>query len=277
MKKLLFLIVFCLTAKVLSAQPGFFNYQAVVRNANGEILPDQNVSFQIEIIRGTPDGTVVYRETHDATTNTLGLVTLKIFDGTNETMWPPIDWSSGNFFIKVYLDADGGNDFVEMGTSQLLSVPFAMHAGTVENEKQALSVNNEQLSISDGNTVDLPTEYRNFYVKNSFQLGTDGIYISDITEITGKTSDTENYVDIDLPKEYNANNTSVFCIEIKDVSKFSTLQYGLGYTGINGTVGYYLLNYEPLMGEPSYQLRIFYPDELKEKDFRAVLIRRPVK
>ncbi len=260
-------------AAILFAQPGYFNYQAVVRNADGEIIVNQHVSFKIEILKGSPDGTVVYRETHDTTTNALGLVTLKIFGGATEEMWPPIDWSLDNYFIKVYLKSDVSADFVEMGTSQLLSVPYAIHAGTVATEKQTLKIDGEQLSIASGNTISLPNEYKQMTINDVLRIGNNGTNINEITVLEGKTDAVNNYADIDLPKGFDVLNTHVLSVEIKYVFKWTTYQYGLGYSGSDGIIGYYLYQNESPLMDPYYRIRIYYPSELKEMDFRVVLMK----
>jgi hypothetical protein len=273
MKKLLLSITLCALAKILLAQPGYFNYQAAVRNADGEIIANQNVSFKIEILQGSPDGSVVYRETHDTITNAMGLATLKIFGGRTEEFWPPVDWSTDNYYIKVYLDSNGGTDFVEMGTSQLLSVPYAMHAGTVATEKQILKIDGEQLGISSGNTINLPNEYERMKLNDVLYIGNNGVNINEIIVLEGKTDAVNNFVDIDLPKDYNVINTHVLSVEITYVNKWLTYQYGLGYSGSDGIIGYFLNQNESPFIDPYYRIRINYPSELKEMDLRVVLMK----
>src|SRR6056297_1978723 len=86
MKKLL-LTFFLLVAVIslLAQAPNSFNYQAVVRDSQGEVLQNQNVSLLISILQGSETGTVVYSETHSKNTNDHGLVSLKIGEGTVET------------------------------------------------------------------------------------------------------------------------------------------------------------------------------------------------
>src|SRR6056297_2750292 len=131
MKKLL-LTFFLLVAVIslLAQAPNSFNYQAVVRDSQGEVLQNQNVSLLISILQGSETGTVVYSETHSKNTNDHGLVSLKIGEGTVETDdFSNISWDNGPYFIKLELDPDGGTSYTEMGTTQLLSVPYALYAG----------------------------------------------------------------------------------------------------------------------------------------------------
>ncbi len=109
--------------------PAKFNYQGVARNASGEPLVSQNVSMRISVLDGMPAGTVIYRETQSATTNAYGLYNVAIGGGTPETgTMAAIDWGAGDRFIKVEIDPAGGTAYVDLGTSQLLSVPYAMYA-----------------------------------------------------------------------------------------------------------------------------------------------------
>ena len=111
--------------------PQYFKYQAVVRDASGNILPSQAVSFKISIIQTSPSGTVVYAERHAATTNEFGMVNLTIGGGTVLSgSFSSIDWGSGPYFLKVEFDPAGGTNYTVMGTSQLLSVPYALFAQT---------------------------------------------------------------------------------------------------------------------------------------------------
>ena len=133
MKKIYSFLMSVLLAVSLMAQaPQSFNYQAVVRNVDGEIIESTLVGMRISILQGSTDGTVACMEVFTPTTNAFGLVTLAI--GTeNPTAFNAIDWSAGPYFVKVELDPSGGTSYTEMGTSQLISVPYALYAKTAES------------------------------------------------------------------------------------------------------------------------------------------------
>ncbi len=123
-----------LTFTLFAQAPQKFNYQAVIRDNAGNIVPVQTVGIKISILQGTVDGTLVYSETHSSTTNTFGLVALEIGGGTIVSGdISSIDWGSSIYFIKIELDPSGGTTYSEIGTSQLLSVPYALHAKTAKN------------------------------------------------------------------------------------------------------------------------------------------------
>ncbi len=117
-------------SSLLSAQvPHSFSYQAVVRNSQGEPLSFQPVSFRISLLQESPGGTVSYQETHLQTTNFFGLVNLEIGNGKVVTgAMDTIRWDLHRYFINVEADISGNNNFVAMGTTQLLSVPYALYA-----------------------------------------------------------------------------------------------------------------------------------------------------
>ena len=122
---LLFTLNFQLSTVVAQA-PNAIKYQAVARDSDDKVIANQEVSLTISILQGSLGGTEVFTETHDSTTNAYGLVTLNIGAG-NPTDFANIDWSDGPYFVKVEMD---GN---EMGTSQLLSVPYAKYADNAGN------------------------------------------------------------------------------------------------------------------------------------------------
>ena len=83
-------------------------------------------------MQGSDTGTAVYTETHTTTTNANGLVTLNIGAGTTGDDFSTIDWSTGSYFVKAETDPNGGTNYTIAGTSQLLSVPYALYAKSTE-------------------------------------------------------------------------------------------------------------------------------------------------
>jgi len=117
------------TSFVYAQAPASFPYQAVARSTSGNLLASQALSLRISLLDGSITGTVVYQEVQNVTTNTLGLFTLSIGLGTvTSGSFAAINWGSGSKYIKVEMDPAGGNSFTVMGTSQLLSVPYAIYA-----------------------------------------------------------------------------------------------------------------------------------------------------
>jgi len=134
MKRLSISFAAILIASICFAQsPESFKYQAVVRSIDGSIVDDQSVSFMMEILEGSSSGTAIYTETHTTTTDDYGLVHLDIGEGTTTDDFTSIDWGDDEYFLQVSIDLTGGTSYTLLGTSQLLSVPYALHAKTAES------------------------------------------------------------------------------------------------------------------------------------------------
>ena len=117
-----------LTLSSFAQAPEKMSYQAVIRGANNALVTNQQVGMQISILQGS---TAVYEETQTPTSNTNGLVSLEIGTGTVISgSFTAIDWSVGTYFIKTETDPTGGTNYTITGTSQLLSVPYALYAET---------------------------------------------------------------------------------------------------------------------------------------------------
>jgi len=106
------------------------SYQAVVRDATDNLVTNTNIGMQISILKGSATGTVVYVETQTPTTNANGLITIEIGSGIG---FDTINWANGQYFIKTETDPTGGTNYTITGTSQLLSVPYALHSKTAES------------------------------------------------------------------------------------------------------------------------------------------------
>jgi len=135
MKKIYsFFLLVLLTATVLAQAPGKMSYQAVIRDADNNLVTGQTIGMQISILEGSPSGSAVFVENHQPTTNKNGLVTLDIGNGTVISGdFSDIDWSNGPYFLKTETDPQGGNDYSITATSQLLSVPYALYADSSGN------------------------------------------------------------------------------------------------------------------------------------------------
>ena len=125
----------CLPTRLNAQSPKKMSYQSVIRNASDQLVTNQDMGMQISILQGSAGGTAVYVETHSPTSNVNGLVTIEIGTGITSDDFSAIDWTSGPYFLKTETDpgSSGGTNYTITGTSQLLSVPYAMHANTAEN------------------------------------------------------------------------------------------------------------------------------------------------
>lgn len=135
--KLLFFISFCcIYLQNVNAQiPQAFYFQAFFSDESGQALASQTVGVELQIIKNGvgPNGVVVYVETHEVATNSVGGVDLMVGLGNNISgSFSGIDWGNGPYFIQVSLDKTGGTNYQLMGVSQFLSVPFALSAANLK-------------------------------------------------------------------------------------------------------------------------------------------------
>ncbi len=136
MKQTLILLAFIvLITSVFAQVPQKLSYQAVIRDADNKLVANKQIGMRITILSGSINGTEVYKEIYNPNpqSNTNGLVTLEI--GTGISLlgnFANINWANGIYFIKTETDPTGGTNYTITGTSQLLSVPYALHAKTVE-------------------------------------------------------------------------------------------------------------------------------------------------
>lgn len=114
-----------LTASVFAQSPEKMSYQAVIRNSSDALVTNTQIGLEVNIRQGTTSGTVVYTETQTPTTNANGLVSIEIGGGSG---FNTIDWANGPYFIETKTDPAGGTNYTITGTSQLLSVPYALYA-----------------------------------------------------------------------------------------------------------------------------------------------------
>ncbi len=130
MKKSLLVLVAVLMSVVAMAQaPQKMTYQAVVRDNNGQLVSNGNVGVRITIVRGSETGTEVYSQTETVRTNDNGLFTTMI----GGAGFDAIDWGNGPYYLKSEVDPDGGTNYILTTTQQMVSVPYALHAGTVDS------------------------------------------------------------------------------------------------------------------------------------------------
>ncbi len=133
MKYLCFAFILLLSHGLLSrafAQaPNAIPYQAVARDATGNLIPNQLISLRFTLHDSSANGNIVYQETHSATTNTLGLCNVNLGQGTPvQGIFSSINWKQNSKFLQVELDTAGGSNYTNMGTTQMLSVPYAIYA-----------------------------------------------------------------------------------------------------------------------------------------------------
>lgn len=132
MKKLYFLFLLFVSGAMMAQIPQGFSYQAMALSSSGNPVASSPVKIRLSILDNSAAGTPVYVETHNPTTNAQGLFTLVIGQGQATTgTFSGINWGTNSKFLKVEIDVNNGTNYVTVGSSQLLAVPYAMYAGAV--------------------------------------------------------------------------------------------------------------------------------------------------
>lgn len=128
MKKISSVIIILFSVLKLNAQaPQSFKYQAVARDIAGNIMASATLNVRVSIHDGSPTGVIVYRETHSVVTNSFGLFNLNVGSGTPVSgTFSSVAWGAGDKYIQQ--EVDFGTGYQNMGTAQLLSVPYALYA-----------------------------------------------------------------------------------------------------------------------------------------------------
>jgi len=172
MKKLIWILSFTvlnvLSIELFGQIPQVINYQAVIRNSSGELLSNESRAIRISILDESVSGTVIYSEIHSKTTNDYGMVSLQIGTGAYEFgNFALIDWTTSPKFFKVSVYGETG--FVDLGTTQIVAVPYALYARDVENkddadanptnELQILTISNDTIYLSNEGFVKLPVDF----------------------------------------------------------------------------------------------------------------------
>ncbi|MBK7226972.1 MAG: tail fiber domain-containing protein [Saprospiraceae bacterium] len=131
MKKLSIIFFTLLISIGVFAQPSRMSFQAVIRNTNGQLVSNSTVGIRLQILKGSEFGSAVFVENHFISTNANGLASFEIGGGSNVFgSIATIDWASGPYFLKTETDPNGGTNYSIIGTSQMLSVPYALFAGS---------------------------------------------------------------------------------------------------------------------------------------------------
>ncbi len=118
------------TVSMFAQAPQKMAYQAVVRDADGKVITNQELGVQVSILQGSVDGASVYSETHTTTSTANGAINIEIGGGKSSDDFSAIDWSKGPFFVQSTTEVNGKSVTV---TSQLLSVPYALYAEKVSD------------------------------------------------------------------------------------------------------------------------------------------------
>jgi len=153
---IILVLLLCAFAAHAQSPPGI-NYQGVARDSDGKALSQKDISIRISIVKDNSNGVAEYTEIHSVKTNSFGLFTLMMGGGSVVTGdFQFISWALGNKWLRVEMDADGGNTFKLMGSQQLMSVPYALYskyAASSGNATQDLSLSGNKLKVTNNPTA----------------------------------------------------------------------------------------------------------------------------
>ncbi|MDH4471635.1 MAG: tail fiber domain-containing protein [Fluviicola sp.] len=154
-KQLLVILTVVIAHSAFAQAPQKMSYQAVIRDNTNQLIANTAIGMQVSILQGSASGTAVYVETHTPTTNQNGLTSVELGSGTQVSGdFTTIDWSTGDYFIKIETDPTGGITYTITGTSQLLSVPYAFYAeSTNETDPKVGSVTANKVPTWNGTTL----------------------------------------------------------------------------------------------------------------------------
>tara|TARA_R110002012_G_scaffold312248_1_gene522542 strand:+ start:93305 stop:96313 length:3009 start_codon:yes stop_codon:yes gene_type:complete len=164
------LVALFITASSFAQAPEQMSYQALIRDSSGDLVISQQVGMQISVLQGSTSGTAVYKETHTPTTNVNGLVSMQIGTGTVVSgVFANIDWSTGTYYVKSETDPNGATTYSITGTSQLLSVPYALYATT-----SGSATNGDFVDLTTNQTIAGTKTFSSDAIINSINIGRGG-------------------------------------------------------------------------------------------------------
>lgn len=207
MKKTTLIVLLLSTFSILFAQaPQKMSYQSVIRKTDGALVVNTFVGIKISILQGSENGTASYIETQTATTNTNGLATIAIGGGTPVIgTFAGVNWGTGTYYIKTETDPTGGTNYTISGTSQLLSVPYALYAGSSQNRGKTSIV-------ITGNITDAQAAAQ---IAADFGPYTENVYIKNTTELTTvDLSNFTNLIDLDISDNMALTNVNVSSLKV---------------------------------------------------------------
>jgi hypothetical protein len=163
MKRLIYILIL-IPILAFSQAPQGIGYQGVATDALGIELINQSISIRASILSSSATGSIEWQEIHNTATDTFGLFTLTIGQGTStgngaQANFADITWGANTHFLKIEMDVNGGTNYSHMGTNQMMSVPYALYA---ENAKLLPA-----MSIANRDTISSPPEGMLIYQNDS--------------------------------------------------------------------------------------------------------------
>ncbi len=152
----LIIITLLMSFSAFAQAPNLLNYQGVARNNVGNPLPNQTMKLRLSIHDLLPSGAVVYSEIRAITTNLGGLFSVQIGSAgasSSTGTLGGVNWVVGNKFLQVELDPASNNNYIDIGTVQLVSVPYAFGAGSAATVKTNANLTGVVTSVGNATSI----------------------------------------------------------------------------------------------------------------------------
>ena len=255
MKRILSTVVMAMMLLMSFAQmPQTFSYQAVVRDAENNLVVSKPIVMELSILQGSDDGEVVYSEKHIVSTNSNGLISLEMGAGVSRDDFSAIDWSNAPYFVKTVAEFDGKTI---TGITPLLAVPYALYAAKAGNAEVDLtdyakkSDIPESVDLSDYALKNEIPDVTNFITKDTlaqFALKNEISTQVDLTEYAKKSDipesvdlseyalkseipNTDNFVSKDTLAQYALKNEISTQVDLTDYAKKSDIPEAVDLSG----------------------------------------------
>jgi uncharacterized protein (TIGR02145 family) len=224
-----------LSSSVIAQTPLKMSYQAVIRNSSNQLVTDTQIGMQISILQGAVDGPAVYVETHTPTTNANGLASIEIGNGTVVSGGiTSINWGNNTYFIKTETAVEAPlTTYTITGTSQLLSVPYALHAKTAETVTGGITETDPIFSAWDKDYNDLINTPTLFDGQYSSLSGAPSLFSGSFTDLTDIPTTIAGYGITDaFDGQYSSLSgaPSLFSGSFTDLTDIPTTIAGYGIT-----------------------------------------------
>lgn len=200
MKNLItFILAGLISSSAFAQSPERMSYQAVIRDASNTLITSSTIGMQVSILHGSFSGNPVYVETQSPMSNSNGLVSIRIGEGTvTNGDFSSIDWSNGPYFVKTETDPTGGNSYTITGVSELLSVPYALHSKQAET-LLADTIDNFIVHVNNG-------EHSFFDITSTTELYNP---VSEQMAIVGVSKDNHNPIDTNDARAFMVHSDAI--------------------------------------------------------------------
>lgn len=242
--------------------PQGFKYQSVARNSSGLPIASANIGLRVRIHDQTEAGAVIYSETHTAATNAFGVFSLSIGGGATQSgSFESINWGSGAKFIEIQADFSGGTSYTSMGTSQLLSVPYALYSengtpGPKGDKGDQGDTGNQGPQGIQGNKGDVGDIGPQGPKGDKGDIGDPGVAFDDTQALTDKTW-TSNKINSELSLKANTTDLSPVALsgsynDLDDTPTLASVAFTGDYTNLINAPFPFTGKYADLTGVPSF-------------------------